>query len=406
MDKVDFAAVFDALPIPTAVLSCDGIFLSVNSAYESTSGRPRESLIGALIYDKFPGSPEDQGVAMLRVSLERVVAEGRIEVMPLLRYDVESPHGVIEERYWSLMNAPVFGPDGAVRYIIHRVEEATAFVGQVRDRGLVPMSRADSLFSLEARLQVIEADLFARTAELQADNLRLHGVHERDTAQLRREMERQRNAVADTSHDLRGPITGLQLRLQGALDDPAADAHDVLRAALLDAERLGDIVGDLLELARLNAGPAPPTGPVDLTGIVRAALDRHAPAKLDIDALLEEGVVVIGSRVRLMRVVDNLLTNAERHARSRIEIRSRAEGEHAVLRVLDDGPGIPKQDREAVFERFFRRTDARKADPSGTGLGLAISREIAHTHGGTLHVADAQTGAHFVLRLPLCPPPA
>ncbi|MEU5876471.1 ATP-binding protein [Spirillospora sp. NPDC047279] len=402
MDGVDVAAVFDALPIPTAVLGPDGVFQLVNRAYEEVCGRSRTLLIGAKIYERFPGGPADQGARVLRASLERVVAEGRIDVMPLLRYDVESPRGVVEERYWSLMNAPVFGPDGTVTHIIHRGEEATAFVDQVRGVAATPTSRS-SPFGLEARMQVIEADLYARTAELQADNLRLHSARERDTIELRLEMERHRNAVADTSHDLRGPITGLQLRLQAALEDPQADPHDILRAALLDAERLGDIVADLLELARLNAGAPATSEPVDLTETVRASLERRTRPEPKIDARLAEGVVVTGSPVRLMRVVDNLLSNAERHARSRIEVLVTTEDGHAVLEVCDDGPGIPEEDREAVFDRFFRRADARRADPSGTGLGLAICREIAHNHGGTLRVADCDGGARLVLRIPLTP---
>ncbi|MEU5877879.1 ATP-binding protein [Spirillospora sp. NPDC047279] len=400
---MDFAAVFDALPIPTALLDPGGVYLLVNRAYEAVSGSSQASLIGEKSYERFRGGPADQGAVMLRASLERVVAEGRVDVMPLLRYDVESPAGVMEERYWSLMNAPVLGPDGAVRYVIHRVEEVTAFVDQVRGRASEPMSRRAGPVTLKARMQVIEAELYARATRLQADNLRLHRALEGDLAELRREMERHRNAVADTSHDLRGPITGLQLRLQAALEDPRADPHDILRAALLDAERLGDIVGDLLELARLNAGVAAERERVDLAGIVRACLERRTLTGPAVDARLEEGVVVTGSPVRLMRLVENLVSNAERHARSRIEIQVAARDGHAVLEVSDDGPGIPEEDREAVFDRFFRRADARRADPSGTGLGLAICREIAHAHAGTLDLADSQTGARLVLRIPLGP---
>ncbi|GAB2830458.1 hypothetical protein GCM10022221_31470 [Actinocorallia aurea] len=402
VEGVDFAAVFDAMPIPTTVLAPDGTFLAVNRAFEKSSGRTRADLIGAKIFQRFPGGPADQGVDRLRASLERTVAERRVDVMPLLRYDVESPEGVVEERYWSCMNAPVIGEGGEVRYVIHRVEEATAFVDQVRRRAAV--AAGGTLFGLEARMQVIEADLFARTAELQADNLRLHGARERDTQdaeRLRTQMEEQRKAVADTSHDLRGPITGLQTRLQVALEDPLADPQDILRAALLDAERLGDIVADLLELARLDARAPTKTAPVDLAEVVRGCLGRRGADGPRIEARLAEGLVVTGSEVRLARIVDNLVANAVRHARSRIDVEGLAEDGHAVLRVRDDGPGIPEEDREAVFTRFFRRADARKADPAGTGLGLPICREIAHAHGGSVRVADSEAGALLEVRIPL-----
>ncbi|MCD0451703.1 PAS domain-containing protein [Actinocorallia sp. API 0066] len=387
MSGVDFAAVFEAMPIPTAVLSPGAEFLAVNRAYEAASGWAREQLIGELIYERFPGGAFDQGPALLRASLERVVADRRVDVMPLLRYDVERPDGIVEERYWSLMNAPVLDGTGAVRYVIHRGEEATAFVQQVRGH------RFDSppgLYGLEARMQVVEADLFARTVELEEANRRLRGLRERE-----------RRAVADTSHDLRGPITGLQTRLQVALEDPMADPQDILRAALEDAEHLGDIVADLLELARLESGGPAPVDPVDLAALVEGDLARRAPQGLKLAVTLEGGVTVAGSKVRLARLVANLLANAERHAVARIEVSVGVEDGLAVLRVADDGPGIPPEDREAVFARFFRRADARKADPGGTGLGLPISREIAHAHGGSLVVADGSPGAVLELRLPL-----
>jgi signal transduction histidine kinase len=112
-------------------------------------------------------------------------------------------------------------------------------------------------------------------------------------------------------------------------------------------------------------------------------------------------VVVTANRVRLGRVLGNLLNNAERHAESRITVTVDRDGGDAVLEVLDDGAGIPPESRERVFERFARLPESRARDPQGTGLGLPIAREIAEIYGGTLRVADSPRGARFVLRLPL-----
>lgn len=127
---------------------------------------------------------------------------------------------------------------------------------------------------------------------------------------------------------------------------------------------------------------------------------RCAP-KITVASDLEPSVVVEGSPIRLARLLDNLLSNAARHARSRLEIRLGAEGDQAVLEVMDDGPGISEADREAVFRRFYRGPAARRRDPGGTGLGLPIARQIAEAHGGSLHAAENAPGAHLVLRLPL-----
>ncbi|MFC7648136.1 ATP-binding protein [Streptosporangium lutulentum] len=112
-------------------------------------------------------------------------------------------------------------------------------------------------------------------------------------------------------------------------------------------------------------------------------------------------VNVQGNRIQLIRVVDNLLANARRHAETRVEATAERVGDHAVVTVTDDGDGIAPQDRERVFERFVRLDDGRRREPGGSGLGLAISRDIAHAHNGTLLIEDSPRGARFVLRLPL-----
>ncbi|WP_433232906.1 sensor histidine kinase [Actinomadura formosensis] len=212
---------------------------------------------------------------------------------------------------------------------------------------------------------------------------------------------RERRFVSDASHDLRNPIAGLQMRLEVVLDEP--DDYPwkpVVRNALADAQRLNDIVSDLLELSRLDARAPQPVEPVDLAGLVRRELSRYA-GRVPVDTRLEPGVVVTADKVRLSRVLGNLLHNAERHAESRIRVTVARDGGDAVLEVLDDGSGIPDEFRERVFERFSRLPESRVRDPHGTGLGLPIAREIAEIYGGTLRLADSPRGARFVLRLPL-----
>nr|WP_121188339.1 ATP-binding protein [Nocardiopsis sp. Huas11] len=215
---------------------------------------------------------------------------------------------------------------------------------------------------------------------------------------------RQRRFVSDASHELRSPITGMHTKLEVELSEPEPDPHarELLLASLLaDTERLEHIVADLLELARLDTSASRERARVDLAALVsaecagmrvRVAPRVHAP----------DPVWVRGNRLQLVRVLTNLVANAERHACSRVDVFVHREGSEAVLEVHDDGSGIPEKDRERVFERFARLSESRERDPGGSGLGLAISREIATTHGGTLVAghSDLLGGAMFTLRIP------
>ncbi|QFG22635.1 cell wall metabolism sensor histidine kinase WalK [Actinomadura sp. WMMB 499] len=223
-------------------------------------------------------------------------------------------------------------------------------------------------------------------------------------------MDRERRFISDASHDLRNPIAGLRTRLEVALElDEPDDCRDTLRAALRDTERLNDIVVDLLELSRLDSRAPVPAERIDLADLARREVERRTSGT-PACTRLEPGVAVTANPVRIARVIGNLLGNAERHADSRIEVTVARDGGDAVLRVADDGAGVPADARERVFERFARLADSRRRDPQGTGLGLPIAREIAEIYGGTLRIVDAPEagapgGAHFEMRLPLAEPP-
>ncbi|MEU1477634.1 PP2C family protein-serine/threonine phosphatase [Streptomyces sp. NPDC001668] len=171
-DSIDYAAVFQALPGMVALLTPDLVYADVNEEFLRMSGRRREELVGRYLFDVFPDNPNEPsatGVRNLAASLRRVLETGERDSMALQRYDVEVPGrpGVWEERYWSPCNAPVFGADGKVELLVHRVEEVTELI---RARG-GPGGGRD---------QVLEAELYTRARELQAVNERLRRAHARD----------------------------------------------------------------------------------------------------------------------------------------------------------------------------------------------------------------------------------
>ncbi|MFH9042667.1 sensor histidine kinase [Streptomyces sp. NPDC017966] len=213
-------------------------------------------------------------------------------------------------------------------------------------------------------------------------------------AALEASVERQRRFVADASHELRSPIASLRTQLEVAAAHPELLDLD---GAVEDTVRLQHLAADLLLLARLDAGERPADARVDLSALAREEAAGRTGVTVD-----AEPVEVTGSRGQLGRVLANLLDNGRRHARERVTVTVRREGDRAVLAVADDGEGVAEADRERIFERFVRLDAARSRDDGGAGLGLAIARDVAVRHGGTLTVGAAPAGgALFELRLPL-----
>lgn len=211
---------------------------------------------------------------------------------------------------------------------------------------------------------------------------------------LEKSVDRQRRFVADASHELRSPIASLRTQLEvGAAHPELLDVE----GAVADTVRLQELAADLLLLARLDAGERPGAARIDLGELVREEVSRRQTGRVPVTVHAVGGLEVDGSRGQLARVIGNLLDNAQRHARASVEVSVRRRDGRLVAEVADDGPGVPPEERERIFERFVRLDDARTRDDGGAGLGLAIARDVAHRHGGTLTVGD---GSVFALDLP------
>lgn len=212
---------------------------------------------------------------------------------------------------------------------------------------------------------------------------------------------RQREFVADAAHEIRSPLASLRAQLEVAAlhDDPSW--RDRLPALTQDVQRLSRLVDDLLRLARIDARVPLARDEVDLDDVVLETVARiRDHITLHVDTSAVSGARIVGDRDALTRVVQNLLDNALRHARTTVAV-ALTTTDRADLTVTDDGPGIPADQRERVFDRFTRLDDARSRDAGGTGLGLAIVRDVVLQHGGDVRIEDADPGARFVIRLPL-----
>jgi signal transduction histidine kinase len=206
-------------------------------------------------------------------------------------------------------------------------------------------------------------------------------------------VETHKRFVADAAHELRSPIATLRARLE------LAEQSELTTEALADVERLQSLAADLLILAKLDAGEPLRASELDLGQVAaEESLRARRRPEVRVELDIEPDVVMKGSRAHLDRLVTNLADNAVRHAASTVRVRVHAEEGQAVLHVEDDGPGIPPEQREAVFDRFTRLDEARARDAGGAGLGLPIARDIAVLHDGTLVYADSGFVAKFPLK--------
>jgi len=270
-------------------------------------------------------------------------------------------------------------------------------VTQILARGMTSPLREMTL----AAQRMAEGDYSQRVHASSRDEVgELARAFNRTAATLEMVDRHRRDLVANVSHELRTPISALQAVLENLVDGVSDPGPEELRTALAQTERLGRLVGDLLDLSRVQEGVTP----LQLREVRLSDLFDDAVAQARADGVRyavdvrPENLTVAADLDRLHQLLANLLDNAARHSPSGGEVRLSAErlGDDVRLAVGDEGPGIAAADRSAVFERFT--TSA--AHSSGTGLGLTISRWVAELHGGTIAVADSERGCRIQVTLP------
>jgi signal transduction histidine kinase len=385
---IEYRRLFEGAPALLLVLAPDPpryTILDATDAYLRATGTERARIAGFGIFEVFPDNPDDlaaSGVRNLRASLDRVVESRSPDAMAVQKYDIPRPgEGRFEERYWSPVNVPVLSPAGEIEWIVHRVEDVTAFVG-------------GEAASVRAGLEIL-----GRSRELDAANRQLRVLNE--------ELEAFSYSV---SHDLRAPVRHilafLQLLLRTAapkLDEKERHYLDTVRRA---AERAAELIEDLLAFARMaRVGTTPAS--LDL----RVLVDEVRSSLVADSGLAARARFTVGSlpTVRadpgLLRVVlINLLSNALKYARDRsppeIEVGGvpQPDGGIAVF-VRDNGVGFDMAHRDKLFAPFQRLHSSSQFE--GTGLGLATVRRIVMRHGGDVWAAgDVGRGATFWFSFP------
>jgi signal transduction histidine kinase len=222
--------------------------------------------------------------------------------------------------------------------------------------------------------------------------------------EARRASEAREDVLAIVSHDLRSPLAALLMRARALAEEDGPKA-DSVRTIVRTAERMGRLIDDMLDLAKLQAGQLQlERKPVELAGLVREVLETFGPLAEKKHARLEGQVApelrARGHRNRLLEVLSNLVDNAIKFTRDggSVTIGVERSGRELVVSVADTGPGIPREQLPHVFERFWK---ARKKQGVGLGLGLSIAKLLVEAHGGRIWVeSELGKGATFRFTLP------
>jgi two-component system OmpR family sensor kinase len=292
----------------------------------------------------------------------------------------------------------------ALRPLDRVVDTATHVAALELDRGDV---------ALEARVPASDTDERTEVGRVGAALNGLLGHVSAALSSRQASEAKVRRFVSDASHELRTPLASIrgyaELTRRGPHQLPEDVTHSLSRIES-ESMRMTTIVEDLLLLARLDEGRELESDPVDLTRILLDTVGDASAAGPDHDwdlDLPEDSVTVPGDDARLRQVVVNLLANARTHtpAGTRVVASLAVEGTgpdaHAVIRVTDDGPGIPPALQESLFERFVRGDGSRARSTGGTGLGLAIAQAIVAAHDGAVWVESEPGRTVFGVRLPV-----
>ncbi|HEY7004037.1 MAG TPA: PAS domain S-box protein [Gaiellaceae bacterium] len=352
-----------------AIMSADlaGMVTSWNKGAELMFGYAAHEIIGESLTLIAP--PDDEEQPLRRIAEAVKAGEGRYEAVRRRK------DGTLIDVSLTL---------SAVRNDADEVVSVAAIVQDITDRKRAEQERAE----------------FTREVELRNERLL--------------ELDRLKDEfVALVSHELRTPLTSIRGYLELVLDEEAGPVTDDQRQFLAvverNANRLLDLVGDLLFLAQIEAGKLSlDVRSVDLAAVAAESVETARPLAEDkgITLTLATSPVPLlsGDRARLAQLLDNLISNAVKFtpAGGRVDVRASAARGSAVLEIRDTGIGIAAEEQEHVFERFFRTSRATEQAIQGTGLGLAISKAIVHAHGGSITLASSDgEGATFKVTIPI-----
>jgi signal transduction histidine kinase len=393
---LDFQRLFESAPGLYLILATDLTIVAVSNAYLAATMTQREAIIGRGLFEVFPDNPDDpsaDGVSNLHASLNTVLSTRKSHVMAVQKYDIRRTDGTFEVRHWSPLNKPVLSDAGEVLWIIHRVEDVTAFVLMQQEQ----RRNEQVTEGLRRQVRAMEMEIYKRSLEIQAANVDLERRVQQRTEELelhRRKLEQQNQDLEQfaymASHDLQEPLRMvtsyvqlLQMQYGGKLDE---EADEFIQFAVDGTVRMKQLISDVLIYS--SQGGRVELSDVDLNEVLEQVLLnlRTSIAEASAQVLYARLPSLQASRTEMVQLMQNLISNAIKFRRDGVQplvqVTAHEQGPQWRFEVRDNGIGIQEQHQDKVFVPFKRLND-RSRYP-GSGIGLAVVQKIVLRYGGRI----------------------
>ena len=377
----DFRALFECGLGLYLVLHPDLTIAAVSDAYLEATMTQRGEIVGRPVFEVFPDNPDEvgaTGVRNLTASLKRVLATKKPESMPIQKYDMRQPveeGGAFMVRYWSPKNSPVFGPDGALEFLMHQVVDVTDFV-EMKEERAPPASQSGPM---RIRQEALDAEIYQRAQQVDAMIAKVEATN-RDLTDF----------AAIVSHELKAPLRAVTTLAQWIKSDSASkldtEGRENLEEMIQRIARMDRMIDGILAYSRVGREEEK-MEPVALQDLIAEVEHSLAPPS-QVHLAIEPGLpAILGNPTSIADIFQNLIGNAIKFGdKPRTEIRvafHEADGFWEFI-VADNGPGIEEKHFERIFKIF--QTLAPKDKTDSTGVGLALVKRIVERAGGRVWV--------------------